>query len=269
MKAAPAVVLLAALIGTGFSTPIVYDTSAQRYTQPNRNIIAAPRVKATQSNTFNATASSKPVAFFEPLRGSLDNFKIKHDSGPDRWSCAYRKEEVIPTAKGTSLAIGRRSPRKPYSCSEIIYQGQRANYGVYSLDIIPTNIRGHVTGFFLMVKDVSEIDVEFTGLNSTVVWLNVWEGRTQSPKKIPLGFDATKAWHTYQIEWRKDFIAWSVDGMEILRRTNVYTVDPNEQEYKLSINSWTQAANETTWAGTFQWPGKAIESQFRNLRYHP
>lgn len=208
-------------------------------------------------------------AFFEPLTDSLSNFNIPDNTGPDRWACSYVRQAVgKPSTNGTAITIAQDSTRKPFSCGELVYS-KPAQYGIYSVDMISTKVHGHITGFFLIVNGVSEIDVELTGLDSTVVWLNIWKGSKQSPRKIPLGFDAADGFHTYQIEWRKDFIAWSVDGKQILKRSDIETVDPAKNSYRLALNSWTQAADENEWAGKFQWPGKPFHSEFKNLRYTP
>ncbi|KAG0348712.1 hypothetical protein BG004_004426 [Podila humilis] len=231
-----------------------------------------PESTLNKSNNFSMTAKKYrgDGSFFEPLTGSLKNFQIPDNTGPDRWACSYVKEAIgKPSIHGTSIAIDRKSSRKPFSCGELVYAG-RPNYGVYSVEMISTKVRGHITAFFLIAPNsASEIDVELTGLDSTVVWLNIWKDGKQSPRKIPLGFDASKGFHTYEIEWRKDFIAWSVDGKQILKTTDIDTRDPAKTQYRLALNSWTQAADEDDWAGKFRWPGKVITSKFRSLRYRP
>ncbi|KAG0342556.1 hypothetical protein BG000_003555 [Podila horticola] len=221
----------------------------------------------TTTNTVPAAARTGP--FFEPLTSSLSNFSIPDNQGPDRWACSYIRGAVdTPDNDGTAITIAKKSTRKPYSCGELVHL-QRAQYGVYSVDMVSTSVRGHITGFFLIANGISEIDVELTGLDSNAVWFNIWEGSKQNPVKIPLGFDAAKGFHNYQMEWREDFIAWSVDGKQILKRSDIKTVDPATTPYRLALNSWTTAVEEDEWAGKFKWPGKPIRSEFRNLRYTP
>ncbi|KAI8605590.1 concanavalin A-like lectin/glucanase domain-containing protein [Dissophora ornata] len=205
----------------------------------------------------------------EPNYPLLSRFIIPDEKGPDRRNCNYKRKEVQTTQKGTSISIGRHSTLKPFSCGELIFK-RLATYGTYTVDIIPSSVLGHVTGFFLIAGDSSEIDIEFTGADSTVIWLNVWKGKDQHPVKIPLGFDAAQGWHTYTIEWRREFIAWYVDGREVLRQSAVDTADPSTTQYKLALNSWT-SNSDTPWAGKFVWPGEnvKVQSMFRNLRYTP
>ncbi|KAF9323338.1 hypothetical protein BG006_001553 [Podila minutissima] len=193
---------------------------------------------STIISAFAKSPSSSP--FFEPLTTSLSAFIIPHDIGPSRWSCKYNRNEVHASPQGTQISIGRQSSLKPFSCGELISRETRLDYGVYSIDMISTSVPGHVTAFFLIANGVTEIDVELTGLNSKVFWANVWQGHKQNPTKIPLGFDAAKGWHTYAVEWRKDFIAWYVDGKQVLKRSDIGTADPKKADYRLAFNSWTQ-----------------------------
>ncbi|KAG0255695.1 hypothetical protein BGZ95_005702, partial [Linnemannia exigua] len=214
------------------------------------------------------------------------NYFIPDGTGPLRWSCVYSTNNVAMTPWGTQLSIAHSNgfptpaplgshrpphPGKPYSCGQMVNRNRGIGYGKYSIDMIPTDVVGHVTAFFLITHGAtpngegSEIDIELTGLNSTVVWLNIWKGAIGHPVKIPLGFDASKGWHNYAIEWQPGFIAWSVDGKEVLRRTDVETTDPRlpEVEYRLSMNSWTHDVADH-WAGKFEWPAGrgAVMGQF-------
>ncbi|KAF9393125.1 hypothetical protein CPB97_000027 [Podila verticillata] len=236
------------LMSNGYNENTVEDN----FTNNNSTLIS--------TSSFSKRSSSRD-AFFEPLTGSHKAFIIPHEVGPARWSCKYHRNEVRSSPRGTSISIGRQSLLKPFSCGELISRETNLDYGVYSLDMVSTSIHGHVTAIFLIANGITEIDIELTGLNSKVVWAKVWEGHRQNPVKIPLGFDAAEG-------WRKDFIAWYV-GKEVFKRSDIKTADPKTTNYKLAINSWTQGVDDQTWAGRFKWPGQAIKSEFRNMRYRP
>ncbi|KAF9380758.1 hypothetical protein CPB97_008149 [Podila verticillata] len=254
-----ATIIILALLGAALSPSSIASGAAISYRESTHTITSAISLGANDAQNG---------AFFEPLTDSLSNFNIPDNTSPAEWACSYVRQAVgDPNTNGTAITIAKDSTRKPFSCGELVYN-KPAQYGIYSVDIISTNVHGHITGFFLIVNGVSEIDVELTGINSTVVWLNIWKGSQQSPRRIPLGFDAAEGFHTYQIEWREDFIAWSVDGKEILRRSDITTVDPTKNYYRLVLNSWIQAA-DNEWAGKFEWPGKPFHSEFKNLRYTP
>ncbi|KAF9538486.1 hypothetical protein EC957_006719 [Mortierella hygrophila] len=222
------------------------------------------------------------------------NYVIPDGTGPLRWSCVYNRRNVVMTPWGTQISITKSNglpipappgskrpphPGRPYNCGEMISRDRGIGYGKYSVDMVSTDLRGHVTAMFLIAHSSapgggSEIDIELTGLDPTAVWLTVWKGSTQQAVKVPLGFDASKGWHTYSVEWQPEFIAWSVDGKEVLRRTDLWTADPRTPgvEYKLAMNSWTHDVEENLWAGKFYWPTnrrQPVMGQFRNVRFIP
>ncbi|CAO3568417.1 unnamed protein product [Mortierella alpina] len=279
MKSFCSLTLLAALAlsAANFaSTAVVPESTPSLYSQA-----FAARMAVDKDDPVSV-AGRRPQGFFEPLllpnttvvrvrdpaSAVTSKFYIPSNTGPARWSCRYKSEEVKITPDGAVLSIGRHDEVKPYSCAELVYI-QEAHYGTYSVDMISSNVRGHVTGFFVIANGVSEIDMELTGLDSTYLWINVWKRDVQNPIKVPLDFDAAKDWHTYSFEWRKDFIAWYVDGKLIRKRKDVSTKDPSKTTYRLALNSWTHN-DVDDWAGRFSMPkNRTVESKFRNLRYTP
>jgi beta-glucanase (GH16 family) len=172
---------------------------------------------------------------------------------------------------GTKITIGKDSELKPFSCGELISRESNLGYGRYSIDMIASNIVGQVTSFFLIANEISEIDIELTGLNNKVGWMNVWHDHKQNPVSINLPFDASEDWHNYAFEWHPNYIVWFVDGQVVLNRSDIATARPQDANYKLAINSWTQVQPEVNidWAGQFTYPkdGRIPEARFRNMRY--
>ncbi|KAF9292103.1 hypothetical protein BGZ88_006576 [Linnemannia elongata] len=271
-----------ALIAT-LALSTIHPTTAAAFPQPLNSSTN------NDNTTISTAATASRVGFFESLQSpspstpttgnhatSASNplttkFIIPNETGPSSWSCSYMAQSITSTSQGTSIAIGKKSHRKQFSCGELISRETNLDYGRYSVDMISTNTKGHVSGFFLIAPDgASEIDIELTGLDSTVVWINVWKNGAQHSIKIPLGFDASKGWHTYTIEWRKGYLAWYVDNKLVHKRSDVATLDPRKNLYKLVLNSWTNQGNDQ-WAGRFSLPsgGKEVKTQFRNLRYSP
>ncbi|KAG0250617.1 hypothetical protein BG011_008201 [Mortierella polycephala] len=216
------------------------------------------------------------VDAIEPFNESLtshDNFIIAHNWGPDRWGCSFTRTQVHETDDGTKITIGKDSDRKPYSCGELIYRQANLSYGNYQIEMIASNIVGQVTSFFLIANGDTEIDIELTGLNNRVGWMNIWNDNKQNPVSIDLPFDSSKDWHSYQFEWRPQYVAWSVDGNVVLNRSDIRTTPPDQANYKLAINSWTQVQPEVNieWAGKFTYPndGRIPQAHFRNINYTP
>ncbi|KAG9067944.1 hypothetical protein KI688_011535 [Linnemannia hyalina] len=205
-------------------------------------------------------ASVQASGFYESL-DNHDNFIVAHGWGPERWG------------GGTKITIGKDSDLKPFSCGELIHKRHNLGYGRYSIDMIASNTVGQVTSFFLIANEVSEIDIELTGLNNKVGWMNVWHDHKQNPVAINLPFDASKGWHNYAFEWLPNRIVWFVDGKVVLNRTDVMTARPEDANYKLAVNSWTQVQKEVNidWAGKFRYPedGSIPSAQFKNMKYSP
>ncbi|KAF9151365.1 hypothetical protein BG015_006753 [Linnemannia schmuckeri] len=195
--------------------------------------------------------SVQASGFYESLTNH-DNFIVAHGWGPERWGCAFTRTQVHESSDGTKITIGKDSELKPFSCGELIYRRHNLGYGRYSIDMIASNIVGQVTSFFLIANEISEIDVELTGLNNGVGWMNVWHDHKQNPVSIDLPFDSSADWHNYAFEWHPKHIAWFVDGRMVLNRSDVATASPDEANYKLAINSWTQVQQEVNvdWAGS-------------------
>ncbi|KAG0082366.1 hypothetical protein BGZ93_006413 [Podila epicladia] len=234
--------------------------------------ISALMCSSTLFTLLVTSSTEARRAFFETLDNHT-NFIVAHGWGPERWGCSFTRTQVHESSAGTKITIGKDSALKPYSCGELIYRKDRLGYGHYTIDMIASNILGQVTSFFLIANEDTEIDVELTGLNNKVGWMNVWHDKKQNPVSIDLPFDTSKDWHTYSFEWRKDYIAWSVDGHVVLNRSDIATTSPEIANYKLAINSWTQVQPEINidWAGKFTYPmnGHIPHAKFRNMRFQP
>ncbi|KAG0001264.1 hypothetical protein BGZ79_004883 [Entomortierella chlamydospora] len=98
------------------------------------------------------------------------DFIIPIGKGPACWS-SYVNTAIQPKGTSTSIVIGQHSSLKPYYYGEHISRKKNLDYGTYSVNMISTSTLGRVTGFFLITMNGTEIDIELTGLNSTIVHL--------------------------------------------------------------------------------------------------
>ncbi|KAF9896489.1 hypothetical protein BX616_007345 [Lobosporangium transversale] len=208
----------------------------------------------------------------EPLN-THENFIVAHGWGPERWGCSFTRTQVHESGSGTMITIGKDSEKKPYSCGELIHRQDRLGYGTYSIEMIASNIVGQVTSFFLIANEDTEIDIELTGLNNHIGWMNVWHDHIQNPVSINLPFDTSEDWHSYSFDWHQDHIVWSVDGQVVLNRSDIATTPPDQANYKLVINSWAQVQPEINidWAGKFKYPkdGRVPKARYRNMSIEP
>ncbi|KAI1321190.1 hypothetical protein EDD11_007756 [Mortierella claussenii] len=220
-----------------------------------------------------ATASIQDEVGIQETLDDHNNFIVANGWGPERWGCSFTRTQVHESPSGTVITIGKDSELKPFSCGELIHKVTNLGYGTYSIDMIASNIVGQVTSFFLIANEDTEIDIELTGLNARVGWMNVWHDHQQNPVMIDLPFDASKDWHSYSFDWFRDHIVWYVDGTVVLNRSDIVTTAPDKADYKLVINSWTQVQPEINieWAGKFQYPqdGRIPQAKYRNMKYVP
>jgi beta-glucanase (GH16 family) len=94
--------------------------------------------------------------------------------------CSFRDAQVHESDDGTRITIGKDSALKPYSCGELIYREDDLTYGHYSIEMIASNVVGQVASFFLIANGDTEIDIELTGLNHRIGWMNVWHDGRQN-----------------------------------------------------------------------------------------
>lgn len=129
-------------------------------------------------------------------------------------------------------------------------------YGRFEVTLQATDVPGLVTGFFLHRDSPrQEIDVEITGDRPDRVLVNVFYnpgsdgakfdyGYRGTPVSIDLGFDASKALHTYTIEWGPDEIRWLVDGRLVLRRVLWDPTPIPHLPMMLHVNTWPTRSRE-------------------------
>lgn len=129
-------------------------------------------------------------------------------------------------------------------------------YGRFEATLRATNVPGLVSGFFLH-RDLprQEIDVEITGNRPNQMLTNVFfnpgcdgakfdYGYRGTPFAIELGFDASKAFHTYAIEWEPDEIRWFVDDRLVHRRVLWDPTPIPDLPMTLHVNTWPTRSEE-------------------------
>jgi len=158
----------------------------------------------------------------------------------------------------------------PYASGE--YESlQSTTYGCYSGRMKAVSHSGVVSSMFTYNADPwDEIDIEFPGKDTTMIQTGYFVGGrldTDSDgnniEQIPLGFDASKDFHVYQIEWNKDSIAWFVDGKEIRRASDGPMPSAPSQ---LMANLWTGKKAEQFF-GPFTYSGP-ITAQYDWLAFN-
>lgn len=123
-------------------------------------------------------------------------------------------------------------------------------YGRFEATLQATDVPGLVTGFFLHRDSPrQEIDVEILGNQPDRLLVNVFYnpgtdgakfdyGFRGTPAIIKLGFDASKGFHVFTIEWDPCEIRWFVDQKLVHRRSTWEPTPIPHLPMTLHVNTW-------------------------------
>jgi len=138
---------------------------------------------------------------------------------------------------------------RDYSAASLCSHDQYL-FGKFEASIQVSNVPGVVTGMFLQRNSPGqEIDIEIAGNRSNRLLVNVFYnpgneganfdyGYRGSPTYIELGFDASKEYHRFTIEWSPCEILWLVDD-KIIHRRGIWDPTPIPNlPMTFHINSW-------------------------------
>ncbi len=153
-----------------------------------------------------------------------------------------------------TLRKERTSVREYTSAS--ICSRQRYLYGRFVAVVRPAKVPGLITGVFLHRNSPrQEIDIEFLGKDTTKLLVNVYYnpgdegtrleyGYRGAPALIDLGFDASKDFHRYEMEWCATSIRWRVDGRLGYERANWDPTPIPHLPMQFNVNLWHSRSKE-------------------------
>lgn len=189
------------------------------------------------------------------------------DLSPSRWVlrddtfpgnlALFRPENVRTSpAGGVELQVDQAPLGVRNLSAAAVSSRGRFLYGRFEVMLQATDVPGLVTGFFLHRDSPGqEIDVEITGDRPDRMLANVFYnpgsdgakfdyGYRGTPICIDLGFDASKALHTYAIDWEPNEIRWFVDGQIVHRRVLWDPTPIPDLPMTLHVNSWPTRSRE-------------------------
>lgn len=115
-----------------------------------------------------------------------------------------------------------------------------------------------------------EIDIEIFGKNPRTMQVNYYaSGKGKHEKIIKLGFDASKAFHTYAIRWAKRMIVWYVDGKPVHCVSDKPARIPHRPA-KIMMSLWAGINRKdiVAWLGRHTYR-KPVTTQYDWVRYTP
>ncbi|MFC5570805.1 family 16 glycosylhydrolase [Lysobacter yangpyeongensis] len=180
---------------------------------------------------------------------------LREDTFPGNLAL-FRPANVSAGPLGVELQVAQASLGVRNMSAAAISSRERFLYGRFEATLQATDVPGLVTGFFLHRDSPrQEIDVEITGDRPDRILANVFYnpgsdgarfdyGYRGTPASIDLGFDASKAFHTYAIEWEPDEIRWLVDGRLVHRRVLWDPTPIPHLPMTLHVNTWPTRSRE-------------------------
>ena len=175
---------------------------------------------------------------------------LRDDTFPSNLSIFVPKN-FSPQTRGFSRLTLRKetTPVRDFT-SAAIASRQSFTYGRFAAEIRPSNVSGLITGIFLHRNGPrQEIDIEFLGKDTTKMLVNVYfnpgtdgtkleYGYRGTPTLIELGFDASKSFHRYEIEWRENLIRWRVDE-RVVHERRIWDPTPIPNlSMEFNVNLW-------------------------------
>ena len=150
-------------------------------------------------------------------------------------------------------------------------------YGKVTATIKSSRDQGVVSSAILISDAKDEIDYEFVGADLTTAQTNYYfeaiPDYTNSVNVSDLS-DTFTNWHTYEIDWRPDWMAWIVDGQVQRNKTRQSTWNATSNQYsypqtpsRVQFSIWP-GGNATLPEGTVNWAGGAIDWDSQDIQQY-
>jgi endo-1,3-1,4-beta-glycanase ExoK len=216
---------------------------------------------------FSSSIAACAAAVAQDNTAFIDSFQ---DLNRGRWyisngwangdyqSCEWRADAVTSIKDKMRLTLSDRGGKvRPFGCGEIRTR-MLLGYGLFEARIRSAAGSGLNTGFFTYVgpptgsAEHDEIDFEFLGKDPHTVNINHFtNGKPYDGKVVQLGYDASRAFHNYAIEWEPNKIRWYVDRT-LVAETPVDAKIPRNPG-NLYFSLWSGSNVEDDWMGPFRY----------------
>jgi hypothetical protein len=197
---------------------------------------------------------TSPVHRFEGLDHAL--WILRNDTFPSNLSLFTANNFIVDDHRVARLTIRKeRTPVREFT-SAALCSRRPYLYGRFVAEVRPSGSTGVITGVFLHRNSPrQEIDIEFLGRDTRRMLVNVFYnpgvdgtkmeyGYRGTPTLIDLGFDASKDFHQYEIEWRPNSICWRVDGHVVYERVNWDPTLVPHLPMQFHVNIWHSRSRE-------------------------
>lgn len=205
----------------------------------------------------NIKSKTKIIAAWSG-RNSLNSpqWILRDDTFPDNLSIFTPDNIEVDSQDVTQLTFREQTTAVRLFTSAAIVTQQKLLFGKFITTLKPTNTPGLVTGMFLHRNSPhQEIDIEFLGKDTTKMLVNVFYnpglegtkleyGYRGTPVLIDLGFDGSKEFHQYEIEWHENILRWHVDGHVVYERVQWDPTPIPNLPMEFNVNIWYSRSKE-------------------------
>lgn len=205
----------------------------------------------------NIKSKTKIIAAWSG-RNSLNSpqWILRDDTFPDNLSIFTPDNIEVDSQDVTQLTFREQTTAVRLFTSAAIVTQQKLLFGKFITTLKPTNTPGLVTGMFLHRNSPhQEIDIEFLGKDTTKMLVNVFYnpglegtkleyGYRGTPVLIDLGFDGSKEFHQYEIEWHENILRWHVDGHVVCERVQWNPTPIPNLPMEFNVNIWYSRSKE-------------------------
>ena len=195
---------------------------------------------------------------YKPKVHILDNFDyfdekkwfLRNDTFPGNLALFSPSNFEVKDGSGARITVCKENMGVREFSSSALTTRDSFLFGRFEAVVKPSRAEGLITGIFLHRDSPrQEIDVEFLGKDPNKMLVNVYYnpgcnnsrfdyGYRGTPALVELGFDATKEFHTYAIEWSPNQIKWYVDRKVVHSRYNWHPTPIPHLPMRFHINLW-------------------------------
>jgi hypothetical protein len=149
------------------------------------------------------------------------------------------------------LVLPAPASAKPYKGAELRTK-ESYKWGRFEVRMRSAGREGMLSSFFTY-NDLNsiwnEIDIEILGRYPDGIQFNtITPGRVNHLGHHRLAFNPHQEFHTYAFEWTPQYVAWFVDGQEILRQVGTH-ISTLTQPQKIMMNVWAPVFDN--WVGAW------------------
>ncbi|MFG3398900.1 MULTISPECIES: family 16 glycosylhydrolase [Streptomyces] len=212
--------------------------------------------KTSAAHASARQAGHTAITWHEGARLEDNHWYLREDTFPSNRALFRPGNVILPPRGPATLTLREEASKVRDLTGAAIASRSSFTYGTFGARLRVPAGSGLVTGLFLHRNGPrQEIDIEILGRDTTRMLVNVFYnpgipgtkleyGYRGTPTVIDLGFDASKTFHHYEIDWQPDYIRWRVDGATVHERVLWNPTPIPDQPLEFNVNLWSSESTE-------------------------